>query len=127
MGRSYQTAPVAALVQTAPVAPAIPSDAMRFSDLPADTQFYFLADANRSFLWVKTSDLAASNTVNQKVANIPAATYVRAAAATGERPVAQERTAEQVSIDAAYERRYGLPVRRANTSTNATPTPANPQ
>lgn len=100
---------------------------MRFSDLPADTKFYFLADTSRSFLWVKTSDLAASNTVNQKVANIPATAYVRAEAAVGERPPGGEKTAEQISVDATYEKRYGLPVRRTAGPTNAPPSPANPQ
>jgi hypothetical protein len=108
----------------------VPSDAIPFSSLAPDSKFYFVADANRSFLWVKTSDSSASNTVNQKVASIPATTYVRAeaSASVGERPpAASERTAEQISVDVAYERRYGLPVRRNTAPTNAPPAPANPQ
>lgn len=63
-----------------------PSDAVRFSSLAPDTAFFFLADTNRSFLWMKISPTTASNTVNQKVATIPAAVLVKAQATAVERP-----------------------------------------
>ena len=115
-------------MQPVPVAPTIPSDAVRFSDLPADSKFYFVADANRSFLWIKTSDVAASNTVNQKVANIPVTTYVRAEASVGERPPAPAGgTGDQLSVDAAYESRYGIKNRRIADGTNAPAAQPRPQ
>ena len=130
-GRSYQSAPVAAPVQALPVTPSIPSDAVHFSDLPTDSQFYFVADTSRSFLWIKTAENTASNTVNQKVSTkIPATIYVRPQITTGERSAARERTPDQVSVDQAYESRYGIPARRSAPSvesTNAPPAPANPQ
>jgi hypothetical protein len=126
MGRA-SLAPAAAPVQAVPPAPIIPSDAVHFSDLATDSKFYFVADTSRSFLWTKLSPTTASNTVNQKVANIPVTTYVRAEAATGERPAARERTPDQVSVDAAYESRYGIKNRRIADGTNAPPAPAKPQ
>jgi len=66
----------------APPSPVPPSvaraDVVRFSQLATNAAFFFLTDTNRSFLWVKISPTTASNTVNQKVATIPAAVLVKA-------------------------------------------------
>jgi hypothetical protein len=36
----------------------------KFKDLPVNTQFYFLADSNRAFTWVKVSSTTATNVKN---------------------------------------------------------------
>jgi hypothetical protein len=36
----------------------------KFKDLPVNTQFYFLADTNRAFTWVKVSPTTATNVKN---------------------------------------------------------------
>ena len=99
---------------TQPVQPVqpLPDGAVRFSSLATNATFYFQADANRSFLWIKTSPTTASNTVNQKTATLPATAIVIAEANAGERPATPapadggESAAEQRR---AFERRYGTP------------------
>ena len=44
-------------------APAVPQQP-KFKDVPLNSQFYFLADTNRTFAWTKTSDTTAKNTKN---------------------------------------------------------------
>jgi len=41
-----------------PAAPQQP----KFKDVTVNSQFYFLADTNRAFAWIKTSDTTAKNT-----------------------------------------------------------------
>ena len=104
-----------------PIQP-VPEGVVRFSSLATNTTFYFQADANRSFLWIKTSPTMASNTVNQKVATLPPAALVMAEASAGERPAPPapadaENAAEQRR---AFERRYGPP-RPATSAPAGTP------
>lgn len=101
-----------------PVQP-LPDGVVRFSSLATNTAFYFHADANRSFLWIKTSPSTASNTVNQKVATLPAAALVMAEAVAGERPPAPAPADAENAVEQrkAFERRYGAP----RPATNAPP------
>jgi hypothetical protein len=43
--------------------PAAPQQS-KFKDVAVNSQFYFLADTNRAFAWIKTSDTTAKNTKN---------------------------------------------------------------
>lgn len=90
-----------------PATPAVlPPGVQRFSDLSDASAFYFLADTNRNFLWVKTSANTASNTVNQKVATLPTTALVRAQTAAGDQPaqpVSEPANAERPPAPAAAE------------------------
>lgn len=101
-----------------PVQP-LPEGVVRFSSLTTNATFYFHADANRSFLWIKTSPTTASNTVNQKVATLPAAALVvaEANAATVPATPAPTDTASDAEQRRAFERRYGT----TKPATNAPP------
>ena len=44
----------------------------KFKDLPVNSQFYFIADTNRAFAWVKISSTTATNSKNGVVQNISA-------------------------------------------------------
>jgi hypothetical protein len=72
--------PGAPIVPAQPAQPAqpvpIPADAIKFSAVPTNTNFYFIVDTNRANLWTKISATSASNTVNSKVAKLPAAVWV---------------------------------------------------
>jgi len=60
-----------------PVQPApIPEGAITFSAVPVNTNFYFVVDTNRVNLWTKISTTSASNTVNSRVAKLPATVLV---------------------------------------------------
>ncbi len=101
-----------------PVQP-LPEGVVRFSSLATNATFYFHADANRSFLWIKTSTTTASNTVNQKVATLPAAALVVAEANAAAVPAtpAPTDTASDAEQRKAFERRYGA----SRPATNAPP------
>ena len=61
--------------QPAPPVP-IPAEALRFNSVPVNGSFYFLVDTNRAMLWTKISASSASNTVNSRVAKLPATVLV---------------------------------------------------
>lgn len=70
-------APIAPTQPAQPAQPApIPEGAIRFSAVPTNSNFYFVVDTNRANLWTKISATSASNTVNSKVAKLPATVLV---------------------------------------------------
>jgi hypothetical protein len=48
----------------------------KFGDLTNTMTFYFLADTNKSYLWVKISSTSASNTVSKSVVTLQSSTMV---------------------------------------------------
>jgi hypothetical protein len=63
--------------------------------VPTNSNFYFVVDTNRANLWTKISATSASNTVNSKVAKLPATVLVT----TNEPP-------ERPSAESAPKERY---------------------
>ncbi len=66
----------------APKAPATPAPTTtptqpKFKDLSVNTQFYFLSDTNRTYMWTKISSNTATNTKNGVVQTIKAETPVQ--------------------------------------------------
>jgi hypothetical protein len=83
-------------VQQAPPVAMDPStlSAIRFGAVRTNTSFYIATDTNRTYLWIKTSANNASNTVNSKVAQLPAALLVITNLAIERPPAAEPPPAE---------------------------------
>ncbi len=100
-----------------PQAQPMPEGVYQFRNLVTNTAFYFHADTNQSFLWIKVSSTTASNTVNKKVTKLPSTVWVKPhvigtenpspAPAADAAPAATTDAAAAAEQRAAFERRYG--------------------
>jgi hypothetical protein len=62
---------------TAPGSTTPASSQLTFKDLAVNANFYFLSDTNRTYLWTKTADTKAKNTVNGNEATLPGGVPVK--------------------------------------------------